>query len=477
MNHQSIAFGTSGWRARYHQGFNQHNVALVCQAIADEVKKSPKAANGVAVGYDVRFMGQDFARQACEVLAGNGVKALFSTRDVPTPALSHVVISRGLAGAVNFTASHNPYEYNGIKFSPESGGPALPETTRRIEARIAALQDTPEVQRMDFEKAVQKGLVEELDARPSYFAAVKALVKQDELANFKGAKRVAVDCKFGVARGYLDELLSEAGVGVITLHGAADPYFGHDHPEPSQGHLDRLQAFVRENHDVCVGLACDGDADRFGVVDGDGTFVEANVILALLLDYLVQSRGWKGGVARSVATTHLVDRVARAHGLELHETPVGFKFIGDLLIRGEIVFGGEESAGLTIHGHLPEKDGILACLLVAEMIAATGHTLHELVEALFQRVGAVYDRRIGLRLTPEMAAAFDAKIAEPPATLAGKQVERVDRTDGTKLYLEGDEWVLLRKSGTEPMVRIYAESHYQERLTPLLEGCKTWLQR
>jgi phosphoglucomutase len=471
-----IKFGTSGWRALYHEDFNLANVRVVCQAIADEVKLSPQKDAGVIVGYDVRFMGRYFAEAACEVLAGNGIKTFLPPRDVPTPAVSHAIVSHRLAGGINFTASHNPYEYNGIKFSPESGGPALPETTKAIERRIEEILTAPEqVKRIDAAEARAKGLMADLDPRPAYCEAIGKLLHRGAFSRLSG-KRIAVDCKYAVARGYLDDFLRQLGVDVIALHDQADPYFGYEHPEPGEGHVAGLQAMVRNNNAAVLGLACDGDADRFGVVDGDGTFVPANLVLALLLHYLVPSRGWKGGVARSVATSHLVDRVAEHHGLRLYETPVGFKYIGDLLVRGEIVFGGEESAGLTIANHLPEKDGILACLLVAEMVAATGKTLGQLTQEVYAAVGEVHATRVGLRLDAAMDKAFAQKVDQPPEVIDGRRVERIDRTDGTKLLLEGDEWVLLRKSGTEPLVRLYAESPTASRLQPLIQACERWLR-
>jgi alpha-D-glucose phosphate-specific phosphoglucomutase len=472
----SIKFGTSGWRALYHQDFTFDNVATVIQAIAEEVNAGGNGARGVAVGYDVRFMGRQFAELTCGILAANGIKAFLTNRDVPTPTLSFAIIDRKLAGGINFTASHNPFEYNGVKFSPESGGPALPKTTKRIEARIAEIQaDRSRVRRMDIDEAKRAGLFEEIDPLPPYFGQLKRRLALDTFTRLKG-KRIAVDAKHAVARGYLDRFLQEAGVEVHVIHGEADPYFGFDHPEPAGGHVNELQGYVRAHDDVVLGLACDGDADRFGIVDSDGAYVEANVVAAVLLHYLVGARGWKGGVARSVATTHLVDKVAGLHGLKLYETPVGFKFIGDLLVRGEIVFGAEESAGLTVEGHLPEKDGILACLLVAEMVAATGKSVRQLTEELFSSTGVILDKRSAVRLTAEMEQTFDGKIAVPPADVGGRKVERVDKTDGTKLLLEGGEWILLRKSGTEPVVRLYAEAQTEERIETLMQACETWLR-
>lgn len=470
-----IQFGTSGWRALYHQDFTFDNVALVIQAIADEVKRGGRGDAGVVVGYDVRFMGREFAELACRVLAANGIAAKLTESDVPTPCLAHAIVHGKHAGGINFTASHNPYEYNGVKYSAETGGPALPEATKRIEARVAELQQAgakPAALSLDAARAQKR--FSSFDPRPDYFAALRARLDTGAFAKLRG-RRVAVDCKHAVARGYLDAFLREQGVEVTVLNGEPDPYFGFEHPEPSAGHVDALQEIVRANGDIVLGLACDGDADRFGVVDGDGTFIEANVLASLLLDYLAGSRRWKGGVARSVATTHLIDRVAAKRGLRLHETPVGFKYIGDLLVRGEIVFGAEESAGITVEGHLPEKDGVLACLLAAEMVAATGESLGALVQRLFSEVGAVYDSRTAVRLTPAMEAGFGAKVANPPSSVAGKKVARTDKTDGTKLFLEGGEWVLLRKSGTEPVVRLYAESEVEGRLPELMAAVGEWL--
>ncbi len=470
-----IKFGTSGWRALYHVDFTLANVRIVCQAIADEVRRSPRAENGVVIGYDVRFMGRDFAAAAAEVLAGNGIRVLLNDRHVPTPVISHAIVQNGLAGGINFTASHNPYEYNGIKYSPESGGPALPEATTRIEQGIEALRKRGEVKRMTLEQARKDGMVQSFQPREAYFEQIDGLVRTGELRKL-GEKRIAVDCKHAVAQGYLDRFLSRHSVRVHALNEEPDPYFGHEHPEPSAGHIDKLQKYVADHEDVAIGLACDGDADRFGIVDEDGAFVEPNIVLALLLDYLAESRGWTGGVARSVATTHLLDRVAAARGMKLHETPVGFKYIGDLLTRGEIVFGGEESAGLTIEGHLPEKDGILACLLVAEMVAALNKPLRQLQAELFERHGRVLDRRDGVRLTAEMEQRLPEKLANPPAEIAGAAVTRIDRTDGTKLFLGEEEWILLRKSGTEPLVRLYAEATSAPRLDELIRACRAWLE-
>lgn len=470
-----IQFGTSGWRAHYHHDFNFENVALVIQAIADEVKRGGRAGAGVVVGYDVRFMGREFAELACRVLAANGIASKLTESHVPTPCLAHAIVHGKHAGGINFTASHNPYEYNGVKYSAETGGPALPESTKRIEARVAELQSAGvRPAQVTLDEARERKLVVLFDPRPAYFTALAARLDTAAFAKLRGLG-VAVDCKHSVARGYLDAFLREQGVAVTVINAEPDPYFGFEHPEPSAGHVDALQEMVRSNDDIVLGLACDGDADRFGVVDRDGAFIEANVVAALLLDYLAGSRAWKGGAARSVATTHLIDRVAAKRGLKLHETPVGFKYIGDLLVRGEIDFGAEESAGVTIQGHLPEKDGVLACLLVAEMAAATGESLGALTKRLFGAVGPVHDARTAVRLTTAMDAGFAAKVANPPATVARRSVARIDRTDGTKLFLDGGEWVLLRKSGTEPVVRLYAESEHESRLPELMAAVREWL--
>ena len=456
----SLAFGTSGWRAVIAEEFTFANVRRVCRAIAQHVgAEAGRAGAGggapvLLVGYDTRFLSERFARAAAEALTAGGVRAELCDGAAPTPAVAAYVVRHGLAGAVTITASHNPPEYNGVKFTPASGGPALPEITRAIQARIAAT-DVIVPPPPGAPPPPPPVVVADVDPRPEYLDQLAGLTDLDVIRRARG--KVALDPMYGASRGYLDAIFGRAGARIQLLHHWRDPYFGGRRPDPDSDGLRELSTAV-SGSDAVLGLATDGDGDRFGVVDEDGTFVVPNVVLALLLDYLARTRKWRGAVARSVATTHLIDAVAAAHGLDVRETPVGFKYIGEFLASGAVVFGGEESAGLSIAGHVPDKDGILACLLVAEMVAATGKSLAELTDALFRRVGPRYSARIDLAVTDRVATRLASVSADPPVRLAGLTVRDVTRIDGCKLLLEDGARLLFRPSGTEPLVRCYAEA-------------------
>jgi phosphoglucomutase len=471
---RSINFGTSGWRGIFCEDFTLDNVKVLTQAIADYLRAAGQEKRGVVVGYDARFMGGYFARETVRVLAGAGIKSFLCDRDTPTPVIALEILRRKTAGGINFTASHNPYEYNGLKFSPSWGGPALPETTRDIEDRANAMLGEFCYKEMPLDKAFRAGLVEEIDPRPGYFEALRNLIDFEAIG--RSGMTIAVNPLYGTGRGYLDALLSEAGVKVVTMNNHRDPYFGGLPPDPSKNHIADFITLIKGNSEVGLGLATDGDADRYGIVDGDGSFVEPNYILALLVDYLVRVKGKNGDVARSVATSHFVDAVARYHGLEVLETPVGFKFIGEFIRDDRILVGGEESAGLTVRGHVPDKDGILACLLVAEMIAVQGKSLGQLLKELYDRVGEFHTARENISLTPELEETYGGKLASPPAELAGKRVEKVITIDGLKFLFQDGTWVLFRKSGTEPVVRVYAEGRSSEELEQLLRAAEGFIR-
>ncbi len=467
-----ISFGTSGWRGILCEEFTFDNVKTVTQAIADNIRANGEEGKGVIVGTDTRFMGERFTREAASVLAGSGIKALLCNRDVPTPVIAFEIIRRGLAGGINFTASHNPPEYNGIKFSPSSGGPALPETTTDIENRANAILGMAGYKSMDLEDARANGLLEEIDPREGYLAALEEKVDFDAIATLG---TIALNPLFGTARGYLDTPLRSRGMNLKVINDHRDPYFGGFPPEPAEKNIQDFVTLVKSDPAVKLGLATDGDADRFGILDCDGSYIEPNYIVALLLDYLIRFRKIEGGVARSVATSHLIDAVARKHGIPLYETPVGFKYIGDLITQNKLIIGGEESAGLTIKGHVPEKDGILACFLVAEMVAREGKSLKELLERLYAEVGRFITRRDNLRLSRELEAVYPSKVASIPSEVAGSKVTEVNRTDGVKLLLADGSWMLFRKSGTEPVVRLYGEASSEARLAEIMNAGRTFI--
>lgn len=470
MSH--ISFGTSGWRGILCEDFTFDNIKTVTQAIADHLRAAGEADKGVVVGCDTRFMGTRFAEEAAEVLAGAGIKAFLCGRDVPTPVISFEILRRGAAGGINFTASHNPPEYNGIKFSPAWGGPALPATTKDIEQRANQMLGEICYSELSLDTAKQQGLVEVIDPRPAYLSALEQRVDFDAM---KGIGKLGVNPLYGTARGYLEQPLKARSIPYSIINDHLDPYFGGQPPEPSEAHIPDFISLVKNDPAIRLGLATDGDADRFGILDADGSYIEPNYIIALLLDYLVRVRKLSGGVARSVATSHFVDAVAKKHDVPVFETPVGFKYIGELISQDKIVIGGEESAGLTIKGHVPEKDGILACFLVAEMVAREGRTVRELLERLYGEVGRFVTCRDNIKLSPEVEMAYAAKIAAVPAEIAGSRVREVVTIDGVKLLLEDGTWLLFRKSGTEPVVRLYGEAGSDARLTEIMAAGRNFI--
>lgn len=473
MEKTIVKFGTSGWRAILCDEFTFENVRIVAQAIADHLKVGGLDERGVFIGFDTRFMGAKFAKAASEIFAGNSIRSFLPERDVPTPVISFDILKNERDGGLNFTASHNPPEWNGIKFSPAWGGPALPDTTSDIEARANEGMETGQYSSIEFNTALADGLVSWHDPRPAYLDRIRELVDLDRIK--KARLRVAFDPLFGTARGYLDTLLLEAGCDVEAMHANPDPLFGGRPPEPSEAHIPELVSRVREDSSFNMGLATDGDADRFGIVDAGGRFMEPNYFLGILFDYLVRDRGFEGGVARSVATTHLVDAAAKDLGRPVFETPVGFKYIGDLIRKGVVALGGEESAGLSVRGHVPEKDGILACLLAAEMVAARGKNLFAQLDDLYARVGRFCTKRINIELDREQEKRLADKLNSPPNSFAGIDVAEEVKVDGRKYLLSDNSWLLVRKSGTEPVVRLYAEAKTPEILDKLMDAGRNWI--
>jgi len=460
-----IKFGTSGWRAVIADEFTFFNVRRALHGIARYVVSQKPSGARVIVGRDPRFLGEPLCFVAAEILGSHGITPLVIAEPAPTPAISYAVICEHADGAINFTASHNPPEYNGIKFSTPDGAPALPEATKAIEREIANFDKSGEA-------AAQSAKPLSLDPRERYLARLKETI---DLGTIKKAKiRVVFDPFWGAARNYPDLLLREAGVEVSTVHDYRDVLFGGHAPEPDDHLLQDAKARMRDTR-AHLGIATDGDADRFGIVDEDGTFLQPNYIIALLFDYLVETRGWKNGVGKSVATTNLINALARHHGIELHETPVGFKYIGELIKADKIVIGGEESAGLSIRHHVPEKDGILAGLLCCEMVARRGKPLGQQLQNLFAKVGSFYPKRENFRLTEEVKAKFTEKLRQNPHEFFGRKVKEVVRTDGLKLICENGSWVCYRLSGTEPVVRVYSEAASPQELTKLSAGAKQWI--
>ncbi|MGH9800112.1 MAG: phosphoglucomutase/phosphomannomutase family protein, partial [Blastocatellia bacterium] len=376
-------------------------------------------------------------------LAELGFESYLTTRETPTPTISYAIRTKQARGGINFTASHNPPQYNGMKLSTADGAPALPETTTLVEQCVAELQAGT----AGIDKKVAGAEAIEFNPLEDYLDDLATKIDFNKIASAK--LKLAYDPLWGTGRGYLDEVLRRYGSEVQTVHDCRDVLFGGHSPEPSEKNLREMRQLVLDKK-LALGVATDGDADRFGFIDSDGTFVSANHVLALVLDYLCESRPtWTGGVARSVATTHLLDKIAQRHGRETFETPVGFKFIGELINEDKLILGGEESAGLTIKGHFPEKDGILACLLVVEMVAARHASLAEMLEELFRKDGALYSERVGIKLTPEVKDRLQKRLsADAPDSIGGRRVTEVNRMDGVKYIFDDGSWLLLRMSGT-----------------------------
>jgi alpha-D-glucose phosphate-specific phosphoglucomutase len=464
-----IKFGTSGWRAIVADEFTLANIRRAVAGIAKYVA-STGSSTSVLVGRDPRFLGETFVAEAARILVQHGVKPLVISDPAPTPAIAYAIREHKANGGINFTASHNPPEYNGIKFSTPDGAPALPETTGKIEAAIRDLGDqvlapAPEVNEY-------YGDPKEIDVKPTYLKRLTELVQLDVIK--KAKVKVVFDPFWGAARGYTSDVLKTAGIDVATVHDYRDVLFGGHAPEPDDELLGDCKAKMKETG-AHIGVATDGDADRFGIVDQDGTFIQPNYIIALLFDYLVETRGWRNGVAKSVATTNLINALADFYKIKLYETPVGFKYIGELILKDEIAIGGEESAGLTIRGHVPEKDGVIAGLLVAEMVAHRGKSLGAQLKELFNKVGSFYPNRENFHLTPEIKAKFTEKIKGDPTDLGGLKVTGIVRTDGLKLILADGSWVCYRLSGTEPVVRVYTEARKEDETEKLSKAAKAWV--
>jgi alpha-D-glucose phosphate-specific phosphoglucomutase len=464
----AIQFGTDGWRAVISEEFTFANVRLVAQAVADWVHEAAGNADPcMAVGFDTRFLSDRYAMEVARVLAGNGIRVFLTKADVPTPALSHAVRDLGAAGGVMITASHNPPRYNGFKLKLPCGGPAGAEEGRRVEEILQRNQAEGRPPRLeDFTWAVQRGRIQRFDPLPAYLDHLGRLVDLEAVA--ASGLRVVVDPMYGSGRGCLAGLLKGLGLPVEELHGEMNPGFGGLHPEPIARNLGALSARLMGGG-WDVGLALDGDADRIGAVDGQGRFVDPHCIFALALHYLAGERGWQGSVVKTLSTTCRVDALAGRYGLPVRETPVGFHHIRAWMEREEVLIGGEESGGMSIRGHIPEGDGILMGLLVLEILGRKGVSLEEALEGLAAEVGQWWYARRDVPIFPTSREVLTRRLVEgAPATLQGQEVREVSHLDGVKYRLADGSWLLIRPSGTEPVLRIYAEARSPEAVERLL---------
>jgi phosphomannomutase len=473
MGKTAVKFGTDGWRGIIAEDFTFANVRLAAAAIANYLHASsdPKeaVAKGICVGYDTRFESPLFARAVAEVLSSSGIPVKLANRITPTPALSYAVRQLGAAGGVMITSSHNPYQWNGVKYKAWYGGSGKPSIMTAIESHLDHA----------LPKAAAPAAIEETDFVPDYVGALRRFADLDLIA--KSGFRIAVDCMYGAGAGILAGIFKSIGVDYIEIRAEHNPLFPGINPEPIEPHVRALQDTVIE-HRCDAGLVTDGDADRIGAVDEHGNFVDPHKIYSILLEWVLSRKQWPGDVTRAFNTTCMIDRIAERYGRRLHEHGIGFKFVVDLMLETDIVMGGEESGGIGLSRHLPERDGLLNALLLANVMAEEGKTLGQLVAAMQKKYGHHEYGRIDLHIPDDLKNAAIARARAGVKEFGGMPVLSVETLDGIKFYLDNPEaknlpnaaktWLLLRASGTEPLLRIYSESSSRESVTKLLEAAR-----
>ena len=464
----TIKFGTDGWRAVISETFTFGNLRLVAQAIADYIQEENENNPSVVIGFDTRFLSDRYAAEVARVMAANRIDTWLARADTPTPAISYAVRQKSATAGVMITASHNAPRYNGIKLKSSFGGSASPSHNQRVERLLDRnLSSGRGPNLMDLTEAIKRDRVHKFDPSWGYYEHLSSLVDLDIVSS--GELRLVADGMFGSGRGAFGEVLARGRTHVHNIRHQMNPGFGGIHPEPIAKHLGLLMSTIQGGH-WGVGLATDGDADRIGAVDAQGNFVDPHRIFALVLRYLLDKRGLRGNVVRTVSTTRMIDRIAAQYDLELIETPVGFNHIADLMIAGGVLMGGEESGGMSIQGHIPEGDGVLMGLLLLEVMAANKVPLHELVADLLNTFGPAQYARSDMKLTRPVEKSQMVKMLLDlaPKAIDGVGLEDVQTVDGVKYYLEDGSWLLIRPSGTEPVLRVYAEAPNDARVKALL---------
>jgi phosphomannomutase len=464
---EPIRFGTDGWRGVIDEDFTEASAARVVQAAAEVWAAGADRTRSIVVGYDTRRNSRAVADLAADILAANGWQVLLADRPVPTPVVSFSVVREGAAGGLVVTASHNPARFNGIKLKAPFGGSVPPEFTAKVEAVLDAA--TPQC------RAGGGGGVTRVDLVPPYLERIRTRVLADRQP--VRPLRIVADALHGATGGLLRSLVPPAWGEVRLLHAEPDPSFGGLHPEPIPPHLDQLVAEVRRSG-ADIGVAMDGDGDRLGVVGPDGRWITPHEVLALLTRHLVRVRGWRGEVVKGFAVGVQLDRICERYGLPLHVTPIGFKHIAPLMQTRDILIGGEESGGIGFRDHLPERDGLLSALLVLEAVVASDASLDDLVRSLEAEAGAAVYRRRDYTLHPDLGRRLVARLdAEPPELLGRWRVERIETLDGRKYWLEDGSWVLVRVSGTEPLLRIYIEAPTEAEVDELHRDAEALVER
>jgi len=465
-----IKFGTDGWRGAIADTYTFANVRVVAQATADYLHERSQAGDGLVVGFDMRFGSEFFAAATAEVLAANGVKVWLADRAAATPAVSYSILTHHAAGAAMITASHNPWTDNGYKYKPEYAGSADPATIAAIEERAGEVFGAGGVRREELTAALAAGRVERFDPAATYLARLAQIVNVERLR--QSQLKVVADPMFGSGMGYFPALLDGRNLRLREIRNVRNPYFGGVNPEPIAVNLGALISAVPE-HGADLGLALDGDADRFGLVDEKGTFINQLLVYGLLIMYLLEKKGWRGPIVKSVSTTSMANRLGKRFGVEVIETPVGFKYIGPEMRAHDAMIGGEESGGYAFRGHIPERDGTLAGLYTLEMRLAYDMPMSSIVERLQEMAGPSYYERIDERFPEERRTEVIGRFAgEHPKEIAGHPVANVQTIDGYKYFLDDGSWLLVRASGTEPLIRLYTEASSPQLAKEILSAGK-----
>ena len=464
----TIKFGTDGWRAIISQDFTFENLQLVAQAIANFIHDQNTEQKIAVVGFDTRFLSDRYAAEVAMVFAANGIKTWLARADAPTPAVSYAIVEKQATAGVMITASHNPPRYNGVKLKAGFGGSATKEQHKQVEAHLQKIIDERVKPQIGvYQELIESGMITRFDPAWSYYGHLNTLVSLDTIS--KGKLDIVADGMFGAGRGVIGEMLARTRTEVTNIRHRMNPGFDGIHPEPIARNLQKLMSLIKSGH-YHIGLATDGDADRIGAVDNNGEFVDPHRIFSLVLKYLIEKRGLRGKVVRTVSTTRMIDRICEKHGLEVIEVPVGFGLIADLMMTDDILMGGEESGGMSIKGHIPEGDGILMGLLLLEVVADANRPLDELIANLLDEYGPAQYRRTDMKLSRPVEKKEMVKMLldSAPDAISGVKIERLDTTDGVKYYLDDGSWLLIRPSGTEPVLRVYAEAPNDDRVAALL---------
>ncbi len=465
-----IKFGTDGWRGAIAAEYTFDNVRVVAQATAEYLKQHGQDGDGLIVGYDMRFASEFFAAAVAEVLAANGIRAWLASIAAPTPTISYSILTHKAAGAAMITASHNPWTDNGYKYKPEYAGSADPATIAAIEGEVANIYGNDSVRREDLTESLKAGRVQYFDPAPDYLDRLRSLIDVDQIK--RSQLKVVVDPMYGAGMGYFPRLLSNGSLQLTEINNERNPYFGGINPEPIAVNLGKLMGAVRREG-ADAGIAVDGDADRVGLVDERGVFINQLQVYGLLVMYLLEKRGWRGPIVKSVSTTSMVNRLGQKYDVPVIETPVGFKYIGPEMRANNAMIGGEESGGYAFRGHIPERDGILAGLFLLDMMLAYDVPVSQIVEHLQEVAGPSYYDRVDVRFPAEKRGPILERFeGEHPSSIAGHKVASVQTLDGYKYFLDDGSWLLVRASGTEPLIRFYTEATSPDEAQNILRAGK-----